>query len=214
MKEIGKRIAEARNAKGLNQSELARALGVTPQAVQKWEAGGAPKGARLREVADALGVTVEHLLSGASVAPAQQAFPNVEAGPDIRGRVPLISWVQAGSWEQIVDNFSPGDAEDWMPCPRKYGPQTFALRVRGVSMEPKYQDGDIIFVDPDARPEHGKNIVVRLDDEQEATFKQLVLEGDRKFLKPLNPDWPGPKLIQINGNATICGVVIGKWVPE
>lgn len=217
MNEIGKRIAEARVAKGMNQSELARALGVTPQAVQKWEAGGAPKGARLREVAQALGTTVEYLLTGSitvarKIGPATDA--NVEPGPDLRGNVPLISWVQAGNWETVIDNFAPGDAEDWLPCPRKFGPHAFALRVRGVSMEPKYQDGDIIFVDPDAQAEHGRNIVVRLDDEHEATFKQLVMEGGQKFLRALNPDWPGPKLIPINGNATICGVVIGKWVPE
>lgn len=217
MNEIGKRIAEARVAKGMNQSELARALGVTPQAVQKWEAGGAPKGARLREVAQALGTTVEYLLTGSitvarKIGPATDA--NVEPGPDLRGNVPLISWVQAGNWETVIDNFAPGDAEDWLPCPRKFGAHAFALRVRGVSMEPRYQDGDIIFVDPDAQAEHGKNIVVRLDDEHEATFKQLVMEGGQKFLRALNPDWPGPKLIPINGNATICGVVIGKWVPE
>ena len=139
---------------------------------------------------------------------------NIEPGPPIRGLVPLISWVQAGAWCAIVDNFAPGDAEDWLPCPRNFGPYTFALRVRGVSMEPKYQDGDIIFVDPDADATHGKNVVVRLDDEHEATFKQLVVEGEQKMLRALNPDWPGPKLIPINGNATICGVVIGKWVPE
>ena len=53
-------------------------------------------------------------------------------------------------------------------------------------------------------------VVVKLDDEQQATFKQLIIEGDQKFLKPLNPNWPEP-IIKINGNATICGVVIGKY---
>lgn len=52
MNDISKRIETAREAKGMNQSELARALGLTPQAVQKWEAGGAPRGTRLQQVAD------------------------------------------------------------------------------------------------------------------------------------------------------------------
>lgn len=138
---------------------------------------------------------------------------NVEPGPAIRGEVPLISWIQAGAWESIVDNFQPGEAESWIPCIKRVGENAFALRVRGVSMEPKYQDGDIIFVDPDAAAEHGKNVVVRLDDDQEATFKNLVVEGSRRFLRPLNPDWP-EKMIEVNGNATICGVVVGKWVSE
>ncbi len=62
MNDIGKRIAAAREAKGMNQSELARALGVSPQAVQKWESGGGPKGSRLSEIAAALGVAIEYLL--------------------------------------------------------------------------------------------------------------------------------------------------------
>ena len=37
MNTLGKRIAIAREKLGLNQSELARQIDVTPQAVQKWE---------------------------------------------------------------------------------------------------------------------------------------------------------------------------------
>lgn len=215
--DIGRRISELLQEKnGGNQSELARFVGVSPQAVQQWVAGEtSPRGNNLRKVAEFLGTTLEYLLTGGiSVTRriGQEADANVSPGPDLYGRVPLVSSVQAGDWTNIVDNFQPGDAEDWLFYPKKLGPRAFALRVSGVSMEPKYQHGDIIFVDPDVPAEHGSNIVVRLDDEHQATFKQLVVEGDHKFLKPLNPDWPGPKLIQINGNATICGVAIGKWV--
>lgn len=211
---LGERIRALRLERKLTLQQVADVFGITRASVAGWERGDSrPDQDKLSRLARTLGTTVEYLLTG-SITVVKKIDANVEPGPVLRGHVPLISWVQAGEWGQIVDNFSPGDAEDWMPCPRKYGPHTFALRVRGVSMEPRYHDGDIIFVDPDAQAEHGKNIIVRLDDEHEATFKQLVVEGERKFLKPLNPDWPGPKLIQINGNATICGVVIGKWVPE
>lgn len=137
---------------------------------------------------------------------------NTEPGPDIRGRIPLISWVQAGDWTTIVDNLAPGDAEEWLPCPVKHSERTFVLRVRGESMcnphgRPSFQDGDLIFVDPERNAEHGSLVVVRLDDAKEATFKKLVVEGDRKYLRALNPAWP-EQIISINGNATICGVVI------
>lgn len=78
---------------------------------------------------------------------------------------------------------------------------------------PSYAEGDIIFVDPDRDANHGDRVIVRLDDQQEATFKQLLIEDGKKMLKALNPGWK-PRYIPINGNATICGVVIGKWVPE
>lgn len=201
---------------GGNQADFAVAIKRSPAQVNQWLGGHraiGDAGARIIELALELppGYFDE---KGETSLPPCKGSSNVEPGPPIRGEVPLISWVQAGAWSEIVDNFAPGDAEDWLPCPKKFGPHAFALRVRGLSMEPRYQSGDIIFVDPDASAEHGKHVVVRLDDEHEATFKQLVVEGGQRFLRALNPDWPGPKLIQIDGNATICGVVIGKWVPE
>lgn len=59
----GDRIAKARAAKGMSQSELARALGVKPQAVQAWESGRtAPRSSRLQQVAQLLNVSIGHLL--------------------------------------------------------------------------------------------------------------------------------------------------------
>lgn len=65
MKKLADRIAEAREAVGLNQSELARTLGVTPQAVQSWEADkSTPRGQRLEAIAKALSTTVDFLMTG------------------------------------------------------------------------------------------------------------------------------------------------------
>ena len=97
-------------------------------------------------------------------------------------------------------------------------PRTHCLRVRGDSMynpggRHSYADGEIIFVDPDRDAKPGDRVIVRLDDKHEATFKQLLIEDGRKMLKALNPEWT-PRYIEINGNATITGVVVGKWVAE
>lgn len=56
-------IATARQRQGLNQSELARQLGVTPQSVQAWESGrSAPRPAKFQELARALGIRSQALL--------------------------------------------------------------------------------------------------------------------------------------------------------
>lgn len=151
---------------------------------------------------------------------AKEAAPqgNTSTGPSILGLVPLISSVQAGQWTEINDSFATGDAKQWLSCPTRHGPNTFCLKVEGQSMsnpnsKPSYEEGDIIFVDPDRSPTPGDRVVVRLEGQERATFKQYLEEDGRKLLKALNPDWK-PKYIEINGDATICGVVIGKWVPE
>ena len=69
-KTLGTRIAEYRRAKGLKQDELAQALGVSPQAVSKWENDvSCPDIMMLPALAARLGVTVDTLLTGKEEAP-------------------------------------------------------------------------------------------------------------------------------------------------
>jgi len=74
------------------------------------------------------------------------------------------------------------------------------------SMEPPFQDGEYIFVDPDVAADNGKFVLVRLEDTQEAAFKQLIIESGRMYLKALNPDWP-TRIMEVTENAFIYGVV-------
>lgn len=165
------------------------------------------------------GFTVDDLvLRDLEAGAAGASFGNAREGPDIQGLVPLLTNVQAGNWCEIEHQFQKQDAIEWLPCPVKHGPRTFCLVVEGESMKnpgskPSYEPGDVIFVDPDVAPRPGDRVVAHLHGQTAATFKQYLEEDGRKMLKALNPDWE-PRYIQINGDATICGVVIGKWVPE
>jgi len=71
--ELGARIAALREKAGLNQSELGRRLGVTPQAVQTWEKGGGIRPAKFDPLAKALNVSLAELLLGERVAPPSQS---------------------------------------------------------------------------------------------------------------------------------------------
>lgn len=65
---LPKVIAEAREKIGLNQSELARRLSVSPQAVQAWEAGRAtPRASKFRDLAKALQIPAHVLLRASGV---------------------------------------------------------------------------------------------------------------------------------------------------
>lgn len=58
---LSERIAELRRERGLTQEQLGQPLGVSAQAVSKWEKGGAPDVELLPALADQLGVTVDAL---------------------------------------------------------------------------------------------------------------------------------------------------------
>ena len=124
------------------------------------------------------------------------------------GRVPLISWAQVGAAVSSgISRSQPAEAESWLPCPKQCGARTYALRV-GKSMEPYYETGDIIYVDPDVTARHGNDVVVRLV--YSIQFKRFVVEGQRRYLKSLNPRWP-EKMTPLAADACIAGVVIGRW---
>ncbi len=59
--QIGDRIARYRKAKGLTQEQLGDIVGVSGQAVSKWENGGVPDTLLLPDIAKALGVTTDTL---------------------------------------------------------------------------------------------------------------------------------------------------------
>lgn len=130
---------------------------------------------------------------------------NFSVGPTIRGRVPLIGWIQAGHYTEIVDNFHPGDAEEWVLTTERIRKHTFALRVQGDSMLPRFPPGTILIVEPDEAVEPGDFVVARINGDTEATFKQLVKDGGRLYLRPLNPQYP---IIPVDDQTNIAGPVI------
>jgi len=103
---------------------------------------------------------------------------NIEPCPDLRGQVPLVSWVRAGGFCEALTPLDPNEVERWLDCPVRHSAETFALRVRGDSMTAttgtgrSYPEGCIIFVDPERRnPVNGDRIVACLLDEHQVTFK-------------------------------------------
>jgi SOS-response transcriptional repressor LexA len=211
---------------GGNQSDLARFVAVTPQAVQQWMSGKTvPRGRNLAKVAEFLGVTraylqygergIGHADPGIGGEPAQfSRTGGVHEGPPLRGRVPLISWVQAGDFASAVDNLHPGDADEWAETTVPIHRHTYALRVNGDSMtssggEPSFPHGCIIIIEPDAidSPERmvGRFVIVKRSNHAgEATFKQLVKDAGRYFLKPLNPQY---QMMELDADDVFCGVV-------
>jgi len=114
---------------------------------------------------------------------------NFSHGYSVLRRVPLISSVQAGLWTEVIDNFQPGDAEEWINITSKVSPNSFALCVVGNSMETEFREGEIVIVDPGREARSGDYVVAKINDD-EATFKQFIVDGGNVYLRPLNSDYP------------------------
>lgn len=130
---------------------------------------------------------------------------NASAAPHFRARVPLISWTTAGKWAEAHDQFAPGDGEDWVPTTASVGPNAFALRVVGDSMEPRIPDGAIVVIDPSRSFKHGSIVLAKRTQDQEATLKQLWYDGAVPKLRPLNQRYP---ILEMPEDTRIIGVAV------
>ena len=118
---------------------------------------------------------------------------NAHIGPDIRSLCPVISWVQAGEWMEIAEGYQPQYGQEITTLPRQLQQRFLCpARTRHQHGTASSMTGDLIFVDPHVDPIHGKYVVVMIEDTAEATFKQLIVEEGRQYLKALNPEWPNP----------------------
>jgi len=71
--------------------------------------------------------------------------------------------------------------------------EPYALRVLGDSMEPEFADGCVVIIDPGYLPHDGSYVIVEYAGD--VFFRQLVFDGERRFLKPLNPKYGGFELL-------------------
>ncbi len=202
-------MAASRDCK--TQSALAKKSGVAQSTIGRILRGDvSPQTDTWEALARALGTSVSVLLQESEGEPGNHTGWTGASPLSNVQLVPLISEVSAGSFDEAIDNYQPGDGKRWLAGPERCGRRTVALYVDGESMEPRYQNRDIIFVDPQADAIHGKDVVVRLDDRNAVTFKRLIIEGERRYLRPLNPNWP-QQIIEFPEGARIVGVVVGRY---
>lgn len=196
---FGERLKTLRKSKGISQQAVGDLFGIGRISVSNWERGkNPPTTDKLERLAEFFGVSVDWLLGREKA-----NFTNVPLKGTL-ATVPLISWVQAGQWNEICDLTS--EEAPRITVTTRVGAHTFALKVRGDSMEPEFPEGCIIIVDPEREAKTGSYVVMRLDEEMEATFKQMIMDGSRIYLKPINPRYP---ILEMNGKkATTVGVVI------
>lgn len=124
-------------------------------------------------------------------------------------KLPVIGSIAAGAWCEANSNFDARDAEEWIDAPGPVGPKAFILRVEGMSMEPKFKEGDKIVIDPSLEALPGHFVAAKRSSDQAATLKQLRQEGNEKYLYALNPDWPD-RIIRMSEEWSICGRA--RWI--
>ena len=199
MSTYGSRLQAALERKKASKTDLAKAIGRTPQAVGQ-VINGTTKALTAENnslAAIYLDVNPHWLATGEGemvVAGGRTEVSNVIPASIGTRRVPLISYVQAGCWTEASDAATVGDGFEYLLTDLELSGSAFALEIQGESMLPEFRPGDRVIVDPEIQP-HPGDCVVAMNGGQEATFKKyrprgIDERGDTVFeLVPLNEDF-------------------------
>lgn len=212
---LHERIQQKLNEKHLKQADIARATGKSTAAVTKWLRGeNTPKADALKDISKLLGVSDEWLLTGKGKDSFFDNNVNLLEKIEITGQsVPVISWVAAGSFTSVETVIRDTEIDEWLPPNKDCGKNGYGLKVTGMSMSPFFLPDDRIYVNPDVQTfdlQTSDLVIVACCGETEVTFKKLIIEGDNKYLQPLNPDWP-EQIIKLSEDCRLVGKVVGLY---
>ena len=197
---------------------IAEHVGVKQPTVSQWEADlMVPRGESLKKLEEILKTNSDWILHGKGnpdaryvlVQPDSQEFKAISLNTK---RIPVLSWVQAGAWNDIGCDDPAMTCTEWTETSADVSDHSFALIVRGDSMfnpsdKRSLADGVLVVVDTvfNAEPEslNHKIVVAMLEGTNEATIKEFIKDGPNMYLNPLNPRYP---IIHIDERCRIVAV--------
>jgi len=187
---IADRIHTARENKELDQASLSARIDVAVRTLQRWEKGlQVPDSNYLVRLAKSTGVRPEWLLTGEGEMypslPPRGKIIHLQKVTALRNvtlvDIPLLSSVPAG---RTAAMFHPDHIERYVTVDNIKDHSAFALVVKGKSMSPRIEDGDVVVVSPQQEVRNGDICVVRVNDED--VLKKVNIDEQYVHLIPLN----------------------------
>lgn len=173
MSSIGNRIKLRRKELGLTLQQLGDKIGVEASTVRKWENNIIQniKTDKVSKIASALNVPISYIINDSNSDQSNKAIKIPILGTVIAG-IPISAIEEIIGWEEI----SPEMASQG---------EYFALRIKGNSMSPTMDEGDVVIVKKQNDVNSGDIAIVCVNGD-EATCKKLIKHKDGISLVSLN----------------------------
>ena len=179
---VGDRIRQVRQEQDVTQQELADYIGVSKQAVYKYENNivtNIPTD-KVDAIAKRLKVSPAYLMGWE-----EQPEPKKPTIPPGFEPMPKMDWVPLVGRIACGTPITAEENVEQMVCVPSRWHSTFTLTCKGDSMEPRIHDGDLVAIRSQPEVEQGEIAAVRIGDE--ATLKHVYLHENFIELRPENP---------------------------
>lgn len=181
----------------MNEAELARQANIPKPTLHKILAGSTedPRISTLQAIAAAFNMTVDELYIPNITNTKQH---KIEMQP-----IPIISWADCLKETRFIENLNAANWKKWLVVGNiKKG--LYALNSK-TSMELQFPAGTVFIVDPKNIPRDGDLVIIKYPNAEEATLRELAIDGPTKLLLPINDYGEREKL---TNNIQIIGTVI------
>lgn len=196
-KEVVELVKKLTEEQGMSMSELARRVGTAKSAISRYFNGTRefPLN-KVEEFASALHTTPDFLLG-----------MEYEPQPSQGLQIPVLGTVAAGIPISAVE-----DILDYEEIPSSWQSQGefFALKIKGDSMEPRMESGDVVIVKQQSDANSGDTVIVLVNGD-DATCKKLQKTDNGIMLVSTNPKYP-PMFYSNEEISTKPVVILGKVV--
>ena len=195
---VGQRIFEARKRRKITRKEIADFLQVHETTIKRYEDGNTKKlpTDRLEKIAKYLNTSIEYLMGW-------EYEPQTSQGL----KIPVLGTVAAGIPISAVE-----DILDYEEVPQSWENQGefFGLRIKGDSMEPRMESGDVVIVKQQPDANSGDTVIVLVNGD-DATCKKLQKTDNGIMLVSTNPKYP-PMFYSTEDIQTKPVVILGKVI--
>lgn len=185
------------NGSKLPQSEIAKRINVSPQTFNTWIQGKAiPRMGKIQLLADYFKIEKSDLIEEKSNTTISQGI-----------KIPVLGTVAAGIPISAVE-----DILDYEEIPQSWENQGefFGLRIKGDSMQPKMDDGDVVIVRQQSDANSGDTVIALVNGD-DATCKKLQKTENGIMLVSTNPNYL-PMFFTNEEIVTKPVVILGKVV--
>ena len=169
--------------KNSSPSAVCLELGFSKTMATNWKNGSQPRDTTLQRIATYFGVTTDYLIGRESDAPIK-SDEAIELNRENIRWIPVFETVSAG-----FGAYASNDVQDYMPVyfsTLAEAEETICIKVRGDSMQPNIDDGDIIQVHKQDSVDSGAIAVVLVDGD-DGLVKKMIYGNDWIELHSINP---------------------------
>ena len=193
---IGNNLKLLLKKNNLTASSLARAVDLPRPTINRIVSGSTPdpRITTLNSIANYFNITMGQLLGS------EPLF--IDEGSLTRA-VPLVSMAQVSKLKSDYSNLEELKGSKTVPVDSSIKEDAFAISFESEAMSPHFKNGTLLIV-TNTQVQSRDFVVVYRNDENRAVFRQILFEGEKRHLKPLNDSF---QTFEMNSNDRILGVV-------